>query len=148
MSIINNILRFKDSYVQKYGKVPNVIYLTDDQQYRLDHEILKLGHIPRMREENDNLIQYIWGMKIKPKETQKWTSIDNGLPPMFKNVIDWGRIKKFNISCQAWQGRRWTGWRNGWPGQAEGKEPPFTWHAPCDYRIKDVTHWMPLPKIG
>jgi len=71
------------------------------------------------------------------KEKLSWIDCHSTLPPMFENVIVWGRREKENVLLQAYQARRF--------GSGSDKNQPFQWLTPCDFVVEDVTHWTALP---
>lgn len=71
-----------------------------------------------------------------------WVKVEDGLPPMTKNVIVWGIRPKENITAQAYQARRWTGFSASFEVE---KNELWEWLTPCDGTVCNVTHWMPLP---
>ncbi len=83
--------------------------------------------------------------KIVDVAAPHWISAKEVLPPMFVDVMVWGIIEKFNVCHQAWQARRWSGWTSGWQTSDVIDPPDWIWTAPCDYNVRDVTHWMPMP---
>ena len=92
-------------------------------------------------------------LKIQIKQLQakpnplEWKRESEGLPIRFESVLVLGVVEKINVLRQIYEGRRWTGWTQGWEGQREGKEPPWEWLTPCDARITYVTYWMPIPTL-
>ncbi len=34
-----------------------------------------------------------------------------------------------------------------WAGYLPDQDKYWEWLTPCDYSIKDVTHWLPLPRL-
>lgn len=71
-----------------------------------------------------------------------WISVRDQLPAMCVNVIVWGVQRKENISHQAWQARRFTGLNGAFAVERDGL---WEWLTPCDQKVEQVTHWLPLP---
>ncbi len=73
-----------------------------------------------------------------------WMDVRSVLPPLFENVIVWGRVKERNLCHQMWEARRWTGCTQGF--DVEG-DKCWDWMTPTDGLVQEVTHWFRAPDV-
>lgn len=82
--------------------------------------------------ENEILSRYMAALEVL-LAARDWISSET-LPPEGEEVIVWGCIPKFNVCPQAWHARL----------RRSQYSPDIQWLTPCDYTVREVTHWFPF----